>query len=250
MSTLFSIIGMALVLTASPQQAHAAESTSFKLYNTNPNYASGGPKDSDSFQMNEDGATFVAQPTTSTNYQIVTAPPVSSSSSSSSTSSSEESADTGGGGGGGGGGHRGNETEVGRPRFPGSVTEPDFPSAPDPEPEPEPEPEPVESPVVPESKPEPELPMPPVLQIPITLLPGTPSKQPQFFDTVDAPWCACDCELKAAALPPVLGIRITIAILFMALSYLLGRFHTRLTEVITIKQPKKKSRSKKQSKQK
>jgi len=86
--------------------ASAAESASFKMYDSFPNVSNPGTESSDSFLMNENSVTWVAQPVVSTHFQIVTAPPVSSSSvssvssgvSTSSVSSTSPSA----------GGHRGN----------------------------------------------------------------------------------------------------------------------------------------------
>lgn len=73
--------------------AAAAESASFRLYDSSPNQSDPSPSGSDSFSLDESGVTWTVFPVASTSFQIVTAPP--SSASSSSVSSAAAPADAG-----------------------------------------------------------------------------------------------------------------------------------------------------------
>jgi len=84
------IVIMMLGMVSAVPIASAAESASFRLYDSFPNVSNPAPDASDSFLMNENGVTWVAQPVVSTSFQIVTAPPSSSSSSLSSSAGSME----------------------------------------------------------------------------------------------------------------------------------------------------------------
>lgn len=84
------IVIMMLGMVSSVPIASAAESASFRLYDSFPNVSNPAPDASDSFLMNENGVTWVAQPVVSTSFQIVTAPPSFSSSSLSSSAGSME----------------------------------------------------------------------------------------------------------------------------------------------------------------
>ncbi len=90
-------IGVAVVILGmvfSVPCASAAESASFRLYDSFPNVSDPAPDASDSFQMNENGVTWFVQPLSGSNFQIVLAPPAVSSSTSSVSSVSTSSVPT------------------------------------------------------------------------------------------------------------------------------------------------------------
>jgi len=131
-NTLFTALCSAmLVVFFVPVSVIAADSDSYRLYDDISNVVDPTPLGSTSFSLNEGGETWVAQPLSGSNFQIVTAPPAASSSSSassedsSSVSSEEETS------GGSGGGHRGGRTnEGGSSNKPSAPKDPLFPDLP------------------------------------------------------------------------------------------------------------------------
>ena len=92
-STLAIMSAIVLVI-ALPQVAEAADSTSYRLYDTLSDVSDQAPLASDSYTLDEGGGTWTDQPIAGSTFQIVTGGPVqasSSSSVSSSDSSSEQS---------------------------------------------------------------------------------------------------------------------------------------------------------------
>lgn len=132
-NTLFMALCSAmLVIFIVPISSYAAESDSYRLYDDISNVVDPTPLGSTSFSLNEGGETWVAQPLSGSNFQIVTAPPVASSSSS---ASSEESSSVSSveevSGGSGGGGHRGSRTNEGGGSYkPSAPKDPLFPDLP------------------------------------------------------------------------------------------------------------------------
>jgi hypothetical protein len=100
LQSLFTLVlAIVAALTFGISSSHAAESTSYMLYDDVGNIAEDGPKQSTNYLLNEDVATWRAMPGISTSFQIVLAPPASSpaSSLSSSVSSTSEGVTEGGG---------------------------------------------------------------------------------------------------------------------------------------------------------
>ena len=79
------------VLPVCVGEVFAAESTSYRLYDRQPNDATGQLHVATNYQMNSNGITWVEKPLTSTSYQVVVSRKSSSSSSSSSSSAAEAS---------------------------------------------------------------------------------------------------------------------------------------------------------------
>ena len=103
MRTLFARIGLLLIATlvavgtfTQTTVVRANESASYKLYDTYPNDAEGGPRTSTSFLMNEANMTWHQQPLIGSNFQILPAPVDTSSSSTSGGGTSSTSSNGGG----------------------------------------------------------------------------------------------------------------------------------------------------------
>lgn len=133
-SQIMALSSAMLVILVVPGSVLAADSNSYRLYDDISNVADPAPLGSPSFSLNEAGETWVAQPLSGSNFQIVTAPPVASSSSSASSeeSSSSSEEETGGGSGGGGRGDRSNpgktpsgsvSTKPSAPTLPGQISD-------------------------------------------------------------------------------------------------------------------------------
>ncbi|MDA0376338.1 MAG: hypothetical protein O3A80_03450 [bacterium] len=131
-NTLFTALCSAmLVVFFVPVSVIAADSDSYRLYDDISNVVDPTPLGSTSFSLNEGGETWVAQPLSGSNFQIVTAPPAAVSSSSSSSEESSSSSEEEATGGSGGGGHRGSRTNEGGGSFkPSAPKDPIFPDLP------------------------------------------------------------------------------------------------------------------------
>ena len=99
---------LGILCWAATDYVQAESSNSFILYRE-PGYSQRGPSDSTSFNMNEDGLTFLASPLTSPSFVQQTAPPEALAPA---PANSGGSGGGGGGSGGGGGGHRGHRTNI------------------------------------------------------------------------------------------------------------------------------------------
>lgn len=131
-NTLFTALCSAMLLVFFvPVSVIAADSDSYRLYDDISNVVDPTPLGSTSFSLNEGGQTWVAQPLSGSNFQIVTAPPAAVSSSSSSSEETSSSSEEGATGGSGGGGHRGSRTnEGGSSLKPSAPKDPIFPDLP------------------------------------------------------------------------------------------------------------------------